>query len=423
MATMVATLPRRRVIRLPRLHRKQLAIKRSRAKRKVMALGRRWGKTTLVSEVGAETGMNGRRFLYATPTAEQLGAFWSNITDWLAEPIRLKYVRKNETEHTLEWPHGGHVRAKTAHNADTLRGDYCDVLALDEFPYMDADAWDKVGSPMLLDNDGDAWFIGTPNRKNHFYAHYVRALGDGVRWQAWNGPSMENPHLSKAALDEIAGDLTEDAYRQEILAEFLDNEGAVFRNIAACMGAPAKARVKDHEAHRLVIGADWGKLGDFTALSVVCSDCRQELARERFNRIDYEFQRKRLITLALLWGVDAIIPESNSMGEPIIDGLRADDALVALGIRIVPFATTAASKPPLIQSLALALEREECQWQDDPIWTGELGAYEVKYSAITGRPSYSAPEGVHDDTVMARALAWHGVSRPTQTRSAPGLYD
>ena len=367
--------------------------------------------------------MSGRRVLYATPVAEQLGAFWDYVTDWLSDPIMLGDIVKNETEHTLSWPDGGHIRAKTAHNADTLRGDSADVLILDEHAFMHPDAWDKVGAPMLLDNDGDAYFVGTPSRKNHFYAKYVRALSDGVRWQAWNGPSMENPHLSKAALDEIAGDLTEDAYRQEILAEFLDNEGAVFRNIAACMGAPAKPKVADHEGHRLILGADWGKIADFTALSVVCADCRQEVARDRFNRIDYEFQRKRLVTLSLLWGVDAIIPESNSMGEPIIDGLRADDSLVALGIRIMPFATTAASKPPLIQSLALALEREECQWQDDPIWTGELGAYEVKYSAITGRPSYSAPEGVHDDTVMARALAWHGVSRPTQTRSAPGLYD
>lgn len=419
---MVATPTRRRVIRLPRLHPKQLAIKRSPAKRKTLALARRWGKTTLLSVVGSETGMNGRRFLYGTPVAEQLLAFWDNVTTWLAEPIRYGYIRKNETAHTLAWPHGGHIRAKTAWNADSLRGDNADVLALDEFPYMEADTWDKVGAPMLLDNDGDAYFVGTPNRKNHFHAHYVRGLGDGVRWRSWNGPSMENPHLSKAALAEIAGDLTEDAYRQEILAEFLDNEGAVFRNIAACMGAPAKAEVAKHEGHRLVLGADWGKISDFTALSVVCSECRQEVARDRFNRIDYEFQRRRLVQLALLWGVDTVVPESNSMGEPIIDGLRGDDALVSLGIQIVPFATTAASKPPLIQSLALALEREECQWQADPLWTGELGAYEVKYSAVTGRPSYSAPEGVHDDTVMARALAWHGVATSTRVRKLPGLY-
>ena len=74
------------------------------------------------------------------------------------------------------------------------------------------------------------------------------------------------------------------------------------------------------------------------------------------------------------------------------------------------FVFTGQSKPPLIESLALALEREECQWQADPVWTSELEAYEVKYSGIAGRAVYSAPEGVHDDTVMARALAWHGVA-------------
>ena len=70
------------------------------------------------------------------------------------------------------------------------------------------------------------------------------------------------------------------------------------------------------------------------------------------------------------------------------------------------FVFTATSKPPLIESLALALERTECQWLDVPVATGELEAYERRVSATTGRSSYSAPEGLHDDTVMARALAW-----------------
>jgi hypothetical protein len=58
----------------------------------------------------------------------------------------------------------------------------------------------------------------------------------------------------------------------------------------------------------------------------------------------------------------------------------------------------------MIENLALALEREEWQFQNDPIWTGELEAYERKVSATTGRSTYSAPEGLHDDTVIARAL-------------------
>ena len=69
------------------------------------------------------------------------------------------------------------------------------------------------------------------------------------------------------------------------------------------------------------------------------------------------------------------------------------------GIQVQGFVFTASSKPPLIESLALAFERE------DPVATLELEAYERKVSGTTGRSAYSAPEGLHDDTVMARALA------------------
>ena len=71
-----------------------------------------------------------------------------------------------------------------------------------------------------------------------------------------------------------------------------------------------------------------------------------------------------------------------------------------------PFTTTASSKPPLIESLALALEREEVLWLDNPVATMELEAYEMKPTR-SGRMTYSAPEGLHDDTVIARALANH----------------
>ena len=90
--------------------------------------------------------------------------------------------------------------------------------------------------------------------------------------------------------------------------------------------------------------------------------------------------------------------ETNAMGEPIFEQLQR------MGLPVAGFQTTATSKPPLIENLALALEREEWQFQDDPIWTSELEAYERKVSPTTGRSTYSAPEGLNDDTVIGRAL-------------------
>ena len=74
------------------------------------------------------------------------------------------------------------------------------------------------------------------------------------------------------------------------------------------------------------------------------------------------------------------------------------------GLPVSGFNTTAQSKPPLIENLALALEKEEWKFIDDPIWTGELQAYEQKINRHTNRSTYNAPAGMHDDTVIARAL-------------------
>lgn len=73
-------------------------------------------------------------------------------------------------------------------------------------------------------------------------------------------------------------------------------------------------------------------------------------------------------------------------------------------MNVIPFIFTTQSKLQVVQSLALALEREEFQWLPDEIGTAELLAYESKISKVTGHVSYSAPDGCNDDTVIARAL-------------------
>lgn len=392
-------------IHLPKYHAKQIDFITSKAKRKCIVAGRRSGKTMGVSGDAASDFLRGRRILYAAPTADQTSTFWDRVKRFLREPIEAKIIYKNETDRVLEIKGGGRIRAKTAWDADSLRGDYADKLIMEEYSLMNPTAWEEVGAPMLLDNDGDAVFIFTPKRKNHAWKLYQRAISDtSGRWQAWHFTSHDNPYLSKEALEEITQDMTDAAYRQEILAEFLEGEGAVFRNIRNCLNAPKNATPEQHQGHRIVAGLDWAKSNDFTATSLICADCRVEVARDRFNKIDYHFQRGRLKTLYDLWQVAHIEAESNSIGEPNLEELQR------AGLPVVGFQTTATTKPPLIESLALCFEKEECQWQTDPIWTGELESYELKMSMGTNRPTYSASSGLNDDTVIARALAWRAIS-------------
>lgn len=223
-------------VRLRRPHGQQLRFIDSTAKRKVIRAGRRGGKTVGVAIFAVEQFLKGRRVLYATPTQEQIDRFWEECKRALAEPIAHGVFYKNETRHIIELAGTEQrIRAKTAWDADTLRGDYADVLILDEFQLMHEDTWGVVGAPMLLDNDGDAVFIYTPpslrtmqhsraSDPYHAAKLFARASKDeSGRWAAFYFSSHDNPHLSAEALAEIVSDMSSLAYRQEIMAQDLEN--------------------------------------------------------------------------------------------------------------------------------------------------------------------------------------------------------
>lgn len=230
-------------IHLREPHARQREFLESTAKRIVIRAGRRGGKTTGIAIRIVERFLAGRRQLYAAPTEDQVETLWWEIKQALREPLDAGVLYKNETKHIIEVPGTKQrIRAKTAWNADTLRGDYADDLILDEFQLMAEDAWGVVGAPMLADNNGDAVFIYTPvslrssgvskaKDKRHAAKMFKRAQQDSSgRWAAITFPSWENPYVSAEALSELAQDMTEMAYRQEIGAEDVDEvPGALWK--------------------------------------------------------------------------------------------------------------------------------------------------------------------------------------------------
>ena len=213
--------PLKAVFRIP--FPEQKLILDSIAKRIVVKSGRRFGKSTTAATKAVEGLLKRRRTLYAVPTQEQIDRFWYETKLALAEPLAEGLLYKHEGRHIIEIPGTeARIRAKTAYNADTLRGDFADLLILDEYQLMDPDAWELVGAPMLLDNNGDAMFFYTqkPRGKHHSANLLKKAQEDtSGRWEAFIFPSLVNPHLSKAALADIVQDMTREGYQSEILAE------------------------------------------------------------------------------------------------------------------------------------------------------------------------------------------------------------
>lgn len=254
------------IINLPKPHQKQTEFIQSPAKRKIIRAGRRGGKTVGVSIFAVENFLAGKRILYAAPTQEQVDRFWVSVTRALQEPIDAGVFYKNETKHIIEMSNTEQrIRAKTAWNADSLRGDYADVLIMDEFQLIAEDAWNTVGAPMLADNNGNAIFIYTPpslhsrsvskaSDPQNAAKMFKRAAADtSGRWAAFNFTSYDNPYISKDALDDLAHDMTSVAYRMEIMAEDLNEApGALWKRTDI-----DTARVlQSPDLDRVVVGVD-----------------------------------------------------------------------------------------------------------------------------------------------------------------------
>jgi terminase large subunit-like protein len=383
------------------LHPGQLKVLREARRFNVLDCGRRWGKSELGMHLSAQTLSRGYPVGWFAPTYKILAPAWEEIT----RSLKGSSIRSNRTERILELPGGGVIEGWTLEDDDAGRSRKYKRVIVDEAakaPHFKTQ-WERAIRPTLTDFEGDAWFLSTPMGRNYFWQLYQLGQDDTQDiYKSWQQPSSNNPHLPPKEIEQARKELPQAVFAQEYLAEFLENEGAVFRNIDACMGAPT-ADPADHKGHNILAGVDWGKHNDFTCISVGCTHCMRELYLDRFNKIDYAFQRGRLAEVVRKWSVGFVLAESNAMGEPIIEQLQRD------GLPVQGFTTTAESKPPLIENLALVFERAQWQFLPDAVAKGELEAYERRVSGNTGRSTYSAPEGLHDDTVIARALmvrAW-----------------
>jgi hypothetical protein len=385
---------------LPSLHPAQQRIINEARRFNVLACGRRFGKTTLGIDLIIDKALDGYPVGWFSPTYKMLGEVWKEII----ETTKQLQTRVAKQEHRIELITGGVIDCWSLDAADSVRGRKYARVIVDEAAMVPnlGDAWQAAIRPTLTDYEGDAFFLSTPKGINFFHECYSRGVDNAQPdWAAWHSPTLDNPHIKPAEIEAARQELPEQIFRQEYLAEFLQNSGAVFRNIDACL----RVDTGGHTGHQLFAGVDWGQKNDFTVISVICGTCRQEVELDRFNKIEWAFQRARLRAIADRWIVASTIVESNSIGSPNLEALQRE------GMSVRGFETTGSSKPPLVQSLALCLEREECHFLPDPVGRVELLSYESRVNSTTGRVSYSAPEGGHDDTVIARALAWECLQR------------
>lgn len=361
--------------------------------------GRRWGKSLIGENILIKPALHGAPVGWFSPTYKMLAEAWREVKSTVAPVVQ----RRSEQDKRLELYGGGSIEFWSLDNPDVARGRKYGLIVVDEAAMVPnlMYVWDAVLRPTLVDMTGGAWFFSTPKGRNGFWQLWQRGQDEQEpEWQSWRGPTSENPYIPAGEVEAMRRSMPERIFRQEIEAEFLDDAGGVFRRV---MEAAVLTPREPVSGRSYVFGVDWAKYSDFTVITVLDAASKEMVDMDRFNQIDYSVQVNRLKALAGRYKPHAIIAETNSIGEPLIEQLRAD------GMPVQGFTTTNASKQQAIDGLALAFERGELKILNDQVLIGELQAYEST-RLPGGGFRYSAPEGMHDDTVMSLALAWHGTN-------------
>ena len=158
-------------------HPGQAEVHNTDARFKILAAGRRWGKTRLGVNECLDVASQGGRAWWVSPSYKTSEVGWRPLRR-LGGKIGAE-VRK--VDRMVNLPGGGSVQVRSADDPDSLRGEGLDFVVLDEIAFMKEEAWTEALRPALSDRQGKALFISTPKGHNWFWRLYQR----GRWWGVW----------------------------------------------------------------------------------------------------------------------------------------------------------------------------------------------------------------------------------------------
>jgi len=221
---------RQRNRQVTKLHPKQMEVRNTRARFKVVVAGRRWGKTELAKSQMIEFAAKnkGKMVWYIAPSfqmAKQI--MWMS----LVKSVPKQWVKKkNEAEMRLILKNGSIIQCKSADNPDSLRGVSLQYAVLDEIQDMSPEVWYEAIRPTLVDSGGDAMMIGTPKSYNLLYELYTNGQSDNPEWQSWQFPTISSPFIPPSEIEQAKQDMDDKTFRQEFEASFESVSGRVYHS-------------------------------------------------------------------------------------------------------------------------------------------------------------------------------------------------
>lgn len=378
---------------------------------KVLVWHRRARKTTtaiteIVKQAHARIGV----YWHIFPTyGEAKDAVWRD-PNMLFSIIPETFIKQvNGSELVVYFNNGSIFQLKGSDDPDALRGANPVGVVFDEYDTQKQEGWPVV-EPILRANGGWAWFVGTPRGKKKLFELYHKGQANHPEWKSWLLKASESNIIDPTQLEESRKSMSTTLYNQEWECDFQETQGSVFRGVREVADStPKKAQLN----HRYVIGADLAKVQDFTVLSVFDRATNSQVNQDRFQTLEWPFQKARIKALSNLYNHALVALDATGLGNPIADDLLRE------GVPVEAIKISNESKKEMVEKLSLWIDEKRIHILplQETLEEYDNFSYEI---GEQGRIRYGAPKGYHDDIVISHALALtqlHKLSKPLEVET------
>lgn len=212
------------------LHKSQGIVFRSTSRFKVIAAGRRFGKTVLACVILFYHALkNPGIYWYVAPTYGQAKELaWDILIRMI--PKELLEKQPNETELKFTLKNGATIHLKGADNAKTLVGRGLKGLVIDEVAKIKnrKQVWEQILRPALSDYLGFCIFISTPQGKDYFWELFIKGQRKEDGFESWQFKTADNPYIPRSEIKAAQAVMNDRVFRQEYEASFEDFTGLIW---------------------------------------------------------------------------------------------------------------------------------------------------------------------------------------------------
>ncbi len=213
------------------LHEPHQEVFLSPARFKVVAAGRRWGKSYLSVYILLRAAYDNPKGIYwfISPTQSLSRTI---IWDVLKDKCVSELVHKiNESRLEIELINGAKIALKSAEKYDNLRGSSLSGVIFDETASMRnfSEIWQKSIRPALSDRLGFAVFISSTNGRNHFYDLYNQAK-ELEGWESWQHTTASGGYVLESEIEAARSDMSTTSFNQEYFSTFESFQGIIVKD-------------------------------------------------------------------------------------------------------------------------------------------------------------------------------------------------